>query len=224
MEKIKHVLYWFKVNSLTYCLGYIFRTLFINRIERSKLKNRNFSVLSQNCVGCVMLHDLGQPFNSPTVNLYMSSPDYIIFLERLTEFIGQKLTFVESDKRYPKGILFYDADGEKKSISLYFPHDNDTGKIQNDWLRRSERVHYDNLYVIATDRDGLTMDILERFSMLPYKHKVLLSSKPYPEFSFVQYFKQYKNLDQLTSMVDIVSIFGKREYGQGWDYVSWLNS
>lgn len=224
MEKIKHVLYWFKVNSLTYCLGYIFRSLFTNRIERSRLKNRNFSVLSQNCVGCVMLHDLGQPFNSPTVNLYMSSPDYIVFLEKPTDFIGQKLTFVESDKRYPKGLLFYEDGGEKKSISLYFPHDNDTEKIQNDWLRRSKRVNYDNLYIIATDRDGLTKEIMERFSKLPYKHKILLSSKPYSEFSFVQYFKQYKDLDQLTSMVDIVNIFGKREYGQGWDYVKWLNS
>ena len=224
MNKVKHIIHWFKVNSMTYCVGYIIRLLFTNKIERRKLKNQNFSIFSQNCIGCVMLHDLGQPFNSPTVNLYMSSPDYITFLEHPTEFIGQKLTFVESDKRYPKGVLFYNVNGEKKSISLYFPHDNDIEKIQGDWMRRSKRVNYDNLYIIATDRDGLSYDILERFSKLPYEHKILLSSKQYPEYSFVQYFKQYKELDQLTSMVSIVNVFGKREYGQGWDYVNWLNS
>lgn len=221
---INHIIHWFKANSMTYCIGYVSRRLFTNRMERRKLKNRQFSILSQNCVGCVMLHDLGQPFNSPTVNLYMSSPDYIVFLERPSVFIGQQLTFVESDKRYPKGLLYYDDDGIEKSISLYFPHDNDIEKIQNDWLRRSKRVMYDNLFVIATDRDGLTRDILDRFSKLPYEHKILLSSKPYPEYPFVQYYKEYKELDQLTSMVNIVNIFGKREYGQGWDYVNWLNT
>lgn len=224
MNKIKNVLYWFKANNMVYCVGYIFRLVITNRIEQARLKNRNFSILSQNCVGCVMLHDLGQPFNSPTVNLYMRSLDYIVFLENPEVFIGKKLTFVESDMSYPKGVLYYIDNNEKKYISLYFPHDDNIDKIQNDWLRRSKRMNYNNLFVIATDRDGFTDEILDRFSKLPYEHKILLSSKEYPEYPFVQYYNQYSNMNQVTSMVDIVNIFGKREYGQGWDYVKWLNS
>ena len=115
-----------------------------------------------------------------------------MFLEKLKRFIGHDLVFVESDNRYLKGILHYGENGIQKSISLYFPHDNSTEKIQRDWLRRSKRVNYENVYVIATDRDGLTREILERFSKLPYKNKMLLSSEPYPEYDFVQYYKQYR--------------------------------
>ena len=46
--------------------------------QRQRLKNTNFSVISSNCNGAVMCHDLGIQFNSPTVNLSMNAEDYLI--------------------------------------------------------------------------------------------------------------------------------------------------
>ena len=218
------IIQWIRGNSLTYCMGYVVRKAIRNRIERNKLKNKDISILCQNCIGGVMLHDLGLQFQTPTINLYMSFGDFVVFLEHLNVFLGQEITFVNSERKYPKGVLFYDDNYERKSISLYFPHDKDYEKINCDWQRRSKRVNYKNIYIIATDRDGLTTDLLERFSELTFIHKILLSSKPYKEYDFVQYFPQYKDQDQVTSMISIINMFGKREYQQGWDYIQWLNN
>lgn len=224
MSKGKEFVHWLRLNGFVYCIGYIIRKAIRNKIERKFLKNSDFTIISQNCIGGVMLHDLGQSFNTPTINLFMTSNDYIIFLENLKSYIGHKLSFVPSEKNYPKAqITVMSSEGEK-TINLYFPHDNDENKIQSDWERRSKRVRYDNLFIIAIDRDGLTPEILERFNKLSYKNKILLSSKKYLQYPFVQYYKKYKNEKQLTSMLKIVNVFGKREYGCGWNYIQWLNN
>lgn len=40
-------------------IGRISRLMWRNRLERSHLKNNNFTILSQNCIGGIMYHDLG---------------------------------------------------------------------------------------------------------------------------------------------------------------------
>ena len=43
----------------------------INKTFQKRLTNQGMSVISANCVGAFILHDLNQPFNSPFVNLYL---------------------------------------------------------------------------------------------------------------------------------------------------------
>lgn len=222
MRVIKHYLETVRKTGIVYWVGSLFRKYCRNPIERARLSNRDFSIISQNCIGGIMSHDLGQRFNSPTVNLYFSSEDFVIFLENLRCFIDSgNLIMVQSDKRYPKAELSL-HNGPK--VSLYFPHDNNEEVILTNWRKRAERLDYDNLFIIATDRDGLTEDLLNRYAHLPYKNLVLLSSKPHPQYPFVIYYPQYKELDQVTDMLKIITVFGKREYQQGWDYINWLNN
>lgn len=44
----------------------------VNWKNQKRLKNRDFSLLSSNCNGVFILHDLGLRFNSPTVNLWIT--------------------------------------------------------------------------------------------------------------------------------------------------------
>ncbi len=59
----------------------------LNAENRKRLKNKNFTVLSNNCVGGVILHELGERFNSPTVNLFFKAEDYLKFLENLDYYL-----------------------------------------------------------------------------------------------------------------------------------------
>ena len=61
-------------------LGRIARCVYRNNIERLKLKNTDFTIFSQNCIGSIMYHDLGQPFKSPTINLLITPKDFIRFM------------------------------------------------------------------------------------------------------------------------------------------------
>lgn len=44
----------------------------IDKKNRSLLKNRDITIISANCVGGVIYHDLGLAFNSPTINLFFN--------------------------------------------------------------------------------------------------------------------------------------------------------
>lgn len=221
MNKVLHYLEIIRKTGIKYWMGLYFRKIIINHFERFRLRNSNFSIISQNCIGGVMLHDLGQRFNTPTINLYFRSNDFLCFLENLEKFLSASLHFVPSEKKYPKAELEIE---NGKKVCLYFPHDNDLNKIENDWDRRKRRVVFDNLFIIMTDRDGLTEEGLKRFDNLSYKHKILLSHKAHPNYDFIQYYPMYSHLEQIPDMLKIITCYGKREYGQGWDYIKWLNS
>lgn len=49
---------------------------FVNRANRNRLINQDFSLLCNNCNGGVICHDLGLQFRSPTVNLFFYSDHF----------------------------------------------------------------------------------------------------------------------------------------------------
>ena len=53
----------------------------INKTFQKRLTNQGMSVISANCVGAFILHDLNQPFNSPFVNLYLDPSDFVRYLQ-----------------------------------------------------------------------------------------------------------------------------------------------
>ena len=57
--------------------------IFINRRLKSRLQNHGMTVISANCVGAFILHDLNEPFNSPFVNLYLSPNDFVRYLQNI---------------------------------------------------------------------------------------------------------------------------------------------
>ena len=61
-------------------LGRAVRRIIRNKIERRRLINTNFTIISQNCIGSIMYHDLGQKFLSPTINMLFEPSDFVKFL------------------------------------------------------------------------------------------------------------------------------------------------
>ena len=59
------------------------REKFINKPNRKKLKNKNPSIISSNCNGGFIYHDLNLKFFSPTINLFFYPKDYIKFIANL---------------------------------------------------------------------------------------------------------------------------------------------
>lgn len=57
----------------------LLRTI-INRKNRKRLNNEKFSIISSNCVGGVISHELGKQFNSPAVNLFFKNEDFVEFV------------------------------------------------------------------------------------------------------------------------------------------------
>lgn len=56
-------------------------------VMKHRLKNHRFSLISANCIGGVLTHDVGEQFRSPTINLII--PEFIKFAENLKFYLSQ---------------------------------------------------------------------------------------------------------------------------------------
>ena len=167
----------------------------INRVlTRRRNKNFDFSIICGNCMGGLISHKLDVPFLSPTVNIMMSQSDFY--------------------KSYPRGKL--------KDITVNFTHfKNYNGAVQT-WRRRCDRINFDNLWVIATDRDGITEQDIASLQGLECRGLVVFTAKKYA-YPYCFQLKQFEDQGQIGDILQ-QTIYGKRYFELYFDYVGWLNS
>ncbi|MBN6065685.1 DUF1919 domain-containing protein [Aggregatibacter actinomycetemcomitans] len=189
----------------------------INRKLKNRLQNHGMSVLSSNCVGAFILHDLNEPFNSPFVNLYVKPRNFIRYLQNMPHYHQQTLVFKPDDKSYPVGWL--------DDIPIHFMHYHSAQEAQEKWETRLKRLDLDNLFIVMTDKDGaegVTYQDLVDFDNLPFKNKVVFTHKPYPELKSAVYIKGFENETQVGDIFEFSGWNGEKYYDQ-FDYVAWFN-
>ncbi|HGF1449283.1 TPA: DUF1919 domain-containing protein [Streptococcus suis] len=206
-----------KINSVI-CdkIGRISRTFWRNRFEKSFLRNKQFTILSQNCIGSIMYHDIGVRFESPTVNLLMKPKDFIKFVNNIDFYLNQPLNFVESDNHYPVAIIGND-------VTIYFVHYSDKIEAGECWERRKERINWQNIFIICCD-DGLEPQDIAEFEKIPYNHKILFLSQKNLEFAGPSAVI-CKEFDDKTDarLLNFSSPLGQRYYQRYINYISFLN-
>lgn len=188
----------------------------LNAKNRQHLMNSNFTVLCNNCVGGVILRELGERFNSPTVNLFFGAEDYIKFLENLDYYLQQTLVEIQSDRGYPVAKL--------DDIAIYFMHYSTFDETKRIWKKRTARINRNNLYVILVQQNGFTEELLKKFDNLSYEHKVALTAKPMQniECSYCIPGSEQPNGD----VMDLCQYKGKftgKRWIDDFDYVGFFN-
>lgn len=187
-----------------------------NTYNSKRLKNRSFSLIASNCNGGCILHDLGLPFNSPFVNLWMKPVDFIKFCKRMDYYLSQKMMFVTEDNiSYPIGQL--------DDIRLYFQHYTDNKSAEEAWVRRSARINRDNLFILGTDRDGCTYDDIRAFDQLPFENKIIFCHKRYPEFKSAFFIPGFEKQKEVGLCMHFTNDKTYRKYYDAFDYVAWFN-
>lgn len=191
-----------------------------NRIDKKRLTDTDFSIITNHCMGGIIYHDLGLPFLSPTINLKILPDDFIIFIENLEEYLSLPIIEVEDDSvSYPVARI----NGSCGPVTIWFVHYNSFDEAATIWNKRKERVIFDNIRVMMTIRDGCTQDTIDRFSALRYENKVMFANEPHPECECAVY-SHLPNGKPLPGYIsDIINIWGKRAYECGFDYIRFLN-
>lgn len=154
-----------------------------------KLKNTNFTIISNNCWGGTVYESYNLPKESPTVGMFFMAKDYIEFLSDLKGYIFGKLIFinpeesrwkdapqVSGNKRfgtYPIGVL---SNG-KNTIEIFFLHYHSEQEASEKWERRIKRINWDKLLVKFNDQNGCTAEEVEAFMGLHYKNKLFFTCK-----------------------------------------------
>lgn len=180
-----------------------------------QLRNTDFSIISLNCCGTIIYYDMGLQYRSPTINLSMNMGDFVKLAESLPWYMEQELVEIDEERSYPVGLL---AD-----IKIYFVHYKTFEEALSKWNERKERINWDNLFFIGMEKQGCTYELMGRFELLPYKNKIMLTYKEYPEFSCAYYMK---GVEVEGGMRDITGFKPQplmRRYLDDFDYVSFLN-
>ena len=191
----------------------------INEKNRARLKNHDCTIISVNCTGGILSHDLGLQFKSPTVNLFFCAEDFIKFCENLKyylsieEFVECKDAGVIGQRTYPVAYL--------DDITLFLVHYRSVKEAEDKWNARKKRINWDNIVIINTDREGMTDELKSRFQLLPYR-KVMFVNQPDETHESSFYIRGYENQDSVGIITDHNTWDGKRPIDQ-FDWVEFLN-
>lgn len=193
------------------------------RYNLAKTENREFTIISSNCFGSLFYKKLGLSFNTPTINLFFYPPCYIKLIKNLKGYFDSDLEFVD-ESMYPEGNInrkekgFYPL-GRILDIEIHFLHYRSLTEAKSCWNRRKERVDYDNLFYMFTDKGLRDIDLLKEFDSLPLDKKVCFTSSHYKEINSAVYLPKYSGENQVGNIIrDYNALNGH------FDFASWVNS
>lgn len=151
---------------------------------RSRVKSRNFTVVSNDCWGSAVYPALGLAYQTPFVGLFIWFECYLKLLTNFRQLMTSAVRFTDHS-RYPAinerratGILRQDYPigllGD--DVEVHFLHYSSDVDARTKWERRISRMTFDQdrLYVrFAATETVPTLQEMAAFDALPYPHKVM---------------------------------------------------
>jgi uncharacterized protein (DUF1919 family) len=190
----------------------------LNAEIQDKLKNvKPFTIFSNNCLGGVFYNDAGLQFTSPLINTAMDGDDFLKFLSNPRHYLEQEMEFITWPGRdFPIARI--------DDIEVNFVHYKTPEECIEKWRNRAERIVWDNIFIVATNHDGMYQDdCMERFDRLPYKNKIMFVSKEYPQYDWAIPIRQFKNRFQCRVTVAFADMKGHRYYETAFDIAKWIH-
>lgn len=187
MNKLK-ILYVKTRNLTNYVLG---------PIRRMGLHHYPFTIISNNCWGAHCYRFYRLPFDTPTIGLYIFTPDYMRMVQNLRHYMEQELRFISCDESKYRDILR--ARGEEQvpiglldDVEIVFLHYKSREEALDKWQRRVKRIHWDNLYFKLAEMNECTDEHLKAFDALPYKNKFVFTIHPRPDIRCAIHYPGYE--------------------------------
>jgi uncharacterized protein (DUF1919 family) len=199
---MKSIIYY--AHSILYIIeGYI-RKCYARFSEKKTFVDQKVSIISNNCVGGIIYHDFDLQFLSPTINCYFMANDYIKFLKNIDYYLVKEIQAIKNEK---DGTVI----GVLDDLCIYFVHDHNPLKVSSEWNRRKKRVDLNNIFVIASDRDGWTEEHMTIYSNFTFPKCFFTSHKEWSEYPFSIYYPEYSNLGSIPNLISCRKIYSRHK-------------
>ena len=192
------------------------RKLFRAPLYRMRLKNREASILCNNCAGGCIAHDLHLQFRSPFVNLWLSPTDFIKYCEDIRHYRNAPLQFIQTGQDYPIARL--------DDITIHFLHYRSEAEAEKKWTERTRRMDTANIRCILVAFGECTEQDIRRFHRLPYPTAALVHLPGYQN-EHTHLIRGFENEPEIGNVTDYKPLpaLGRRFYDD-FDFVGFLNS
>ena len=157
----------------------------IESIKSYQLKNKNhdFTLISRDCIGGIVYHQLGLRFLSPTINLFFTPEDFNYFCLYLKEYIaGELKEYKDENVDYPVGLLFPKGNINLKPIRIDFMHYASFNEASYKWNERKKRINWNNIYVVSSfcypgEVKTYSPEIVKKWNLIKYKKMIFVDQK-----------------------------------------------
>ena len=191
-------------------------------VLRARLRNRDFSIISQNCIAGVIYHNLGLPFLSPTINTWMEEKDFYRFAGNLKHYLSQELRFVADIDTTPTAWC--------DDILIHFKHYHSEKEAADKWFERCGRVNYDNLFFICSDRWSANKRLqpnesdIRSLAHVKAQGRCVFAVKDYKGLDYIYHLRKDPSDDCVFPfMIDRYKTLPFWKWEFKFDYVKWLN-
>jgi len=181
---------------------------------QSKLKSKDFSIISNNCWGSFIYQRYGLQYTSPTAGLYILGHDFVKFAGNLQHYLSLQLEFIpwecsthyeaiKDDEPYPVAKL--------GDIEIYFMHYHSEEDAAIKWYRRAKRVNMNHILYKLSEREGCSRMDIEDFMALPLEHKICMAYDDVPGAIHIPELEGFSGdeMDIVDSYVDEISILNQ---------------
>lgn len=182
---------------------------------RARLKNSNPTILSSNCLGGLIYHELGLRFQSPTVNIRFSSTDFVKFVLNIEHYLKSEFVEIQSNEDYPVALL--------DDITVHFVHYHSFDDAVATWKQRGQRMNWENIFVILNDCDGISNSDLAALDNSKYKNVIVFTAKQYPGYRCAFYLPRFKGETCVGNLMKKDFLTGELTASKDFDFVGWFN-
>ena len=149
------------------------------------LKNKHFTVISNNCTGGYVYQHFGLGYNSPTAGLFFQAKVFVKLSADCEHYFSLDLEFIKPEES-KNHELFKDTNGwgsypvaRLGDIEIYFMHYKTPEEAEEKWVRRKNRADLKNAVYMYCENEGCTKEDIESFLSIPNKNLLCFTFNDY---------------------------------------------
>lgn len=156
---------------------------------RINLKNRDFTIISNNCWGGRIYDKYALPYKTPTIGLWIPPSDYVKFLENMEQYLKIELKQINYTESHVRDLLVANKEtgrcnleldkmiiGRLGDIDIIFLHYNSFDDAKEKWNRRKKRINKNNILVKMNDQNNCSEEDIKKFLLLDYENKLFFTA------------------------------------------------
>ena len=140
-----------------------------------RLKNKHFTIISNNCWGAYIYRLFKEPYFLKMVNNleYYINNCKLIFIKPEESKHYNELKAHDRFGEYPVGKL--------GDIEIMFRHYKNEAEALEKWTRRTKRINWENIIIKFNDQNGCTEEQIAEFNRIKkFKKMICFTAKKYP--------------------------------------------
>lgn len=142
-------------------------------MQRKRLRNYDFTIISNDCWGAEVYKDFNMEYRTPFVGLMLMAPCFIKLIQSMDFYIKSPISFInyskyshlndnrkQGEKKYPIGSL-------QNEVEIHFLHYSSEVEAKEKWRRRIDRINWNNILIkFDGSKDLCTDEMLQTFNAL----------------------------------------------------------